>query len=134
MVANSDGNDQGHQADVEPLPAETGFFDIDSLPGFSPIQGVQMNVMAGARAMCNWVRIDPGATVPLHDHPHEQLGLVLEGSLEMTIGDETRVIEPGVSYIVPGGVPHAATAGAGGCLVLDIFSPPREDYRSAAQG
>lgn len=129
-MTNANDNGQGR---IEPMPAETGFFDIVNLPGFSPIQGVQMNVMSGARIMANWVRIDPGATVPLHDHPHEQMGLVIEGSMEMTIGDETRQIEPGISYIVPGGVPHAATAGDLGCLVLDIFSPPREDYRSAAQ-
>mgnify|MGYP001545104519 CR=1 FL=1 len=58
---------------------------------------------------------------------------MLEGMLEMTIGDETRMLESGDAYIIPGDVPHHATAGADGCLVLDIFSPAREDYARMAR-
>jgi quercetin dioxygenase-like cupin family protein len=108
-----------------------GFFEIENLPGFSPAPGIVMNVMSGGRMMANWVRIEPGASVPTHAHPHEQIGLVLEGEIHMTIGDETRVLVPGHAYTIPGNFPHAAVAGAGGCLVLDIFSPVREEYLAA---
>lgn len=82
--------------------------------------------------MVNWVRLEPNGTVPDHSHPHEQIGLVLEGEIDMTIGGETRRIGPGVAYIIPGGVRHAGTGGPEGCLVLDIFSPPRADYAAMA--
>jgi quercetin dioxygenase-like cupin family protein len=108
------------------------FYDVASLPGFAPIPGVYMSVMSGARVMANWVRLDAGAEVPVHAHHHEQIGLVLEGSIYMTIDGETRQLVPGQAYTIPGHVTHAAVGGPEGCLVLDIFSPIREEYVAAA--
>lgn len=118
---------EGQQYAFEPQ-----FHEIASLPGFNPAPGVRMNVMTGERTMANWVRIEPGAGVPTHAHHHEQIGLVLEGEILMTIGDETRSLTPGWAYTIPGNYPHSAVAGPQGCLVLDVFSPPRDEYRSAA--
>ena len=78
--------------------------------------------------MLSYLEMDAEAEVPLHSHPHEQAGMLLKGKLQLTIGDETRVMEPGSMYLVPGGVPHRAVAIDGPVLVLDIFSPIREDY------
>lgn len=114
------------------LAFQPGFYEIASLPGFAPVPGVQMNVMTGGAMMANWVRIEPNAGVPTHAHPHEQIGLVLEGTIEMTIAGETRTLSPGHAYTIPGHLPHSAVGGPDGCLVLDIFSPPREEYRTAA--
>ncbi len=119
---------------IEAMPTESAFFQIAELPSFEPLDGVEMSVMSGARSMANWVRIEPGVSVPAHSHPHEQIGLVLEGTIELRIGDDTRLIGTGVSYVIAGGVEHAATAGEDGCLVLDIFSPPREDYLASVTG
>lgn len=125
---------QPEEIDIEAMPASSGFYDIATLPGFNPLDGIRMSVMAGARMMANWVRLEPGAVVPVHDHPHEQMGLVIEGEIDMTIGDETRRVGPGVAYIVPGGVRHSGAGGPNGCLVLDIFSPPRADYLDQLEG
>jgi quercetin dioxygenase-like cupin family protein len=117
----------------EDLAFQPAFYQIDALPSLEPAPGIRMNVMVGGRMMANWVRIEPGASVPTHAHEHEQIGLVLEGEILMTIGDETRSLVPGHAYTIPGNLPHAAVAGPQGCLVLDIFSPPREDDREAAK-
>lgn len=117
----------------EDLEFQPAFYDVDKLPSFEPIPGIQMNVMVGGKMMANWVRIEPGAAVPTHAHEHEQIGLVLEGEILMTIGDETRALVNGHAYTIPGNLPHSAVAGPQGCLVIDIFSPPREDYRTAAK-
>ena len=53
---------------------------------------------------------------------------MLQGKLELTIGGESRILGPHEAYIIPGGTPHAARAVNGPCRVLDLFSPPREDY------
>jgi quercetin dioxygenase-like cupin family protein len=111
---------------------EPRFYEVDALPGFSPIPGIHMNVMVGGQMMANWVRIAPGAAVPTHAHHHEQIGLVLEGEIIMTIGSETRTLVPGHAYTIPGNLPHSAEGGPNGCLVLDIFCPPREEYLAAA--
>jgi quercetin dioxygenase-like cupin family protein len=123
----------GAGVEIEALPAESGFSEISELDGFEPILGVQMNMLAGARAMLNWVRIEPGGKVPAHSHPHEQLGYVIEGTIILRIGDETREIGPSTCYVIPGGVEHEGTGGPQGCLVMDVFSPPREDYLAAAK-
>jgi quercetin dioxygenase-like cupin family protein len=112
---------------------EPAFYDVASLPGFAPIPGVYMSVMAGSKVMANWVRLDAGAEVPTHAHHHEQIGLVLEGSIHMTIAGETRLLVPGQAYTIPGHVPHSAVGGPEGCLALDIFSPIRDEYVAAAR-
>ena len=91
--------------------------------------GVTMRPLFGDGAMLNLLEFEPGAAVPAHAHPHEQLGHVLEGELTLTIDGAEHVLGPGDAYQIPGGVEHAARA-AGRCLVMDVFQPVREDYRS----
>ncbi len=78
--------------------------------------------------MLSYLEMDEGAMIPMHDHPHEQGGILLEGKLELTIGDESRVVKPGDMFLIPPGVPHQAVAVDGPAIVMDVFSPIREDY------
>ena len=72
--------------------------------------------------------IDPGAVMPEHSHPHEQIANVLEGRFELTVDGEPRVLEPGMVAVIPGGVSHSGVA-LTPCRLLDAFHPQREDYR-----
>ena len=78
--------------------------------------------------MLSYLEMDEGEVVPLHDHPHEQGGILLEGQVELTIGDEVRVCEVGEMFLIPPNTPHKAVAVGGPARVLDVFSPVREDY------
>lgn len=78
-----------------------------------------------------WWRIDEGAEVPEHAHPHEQVVNVLEGELNLTVDGEEHVLHAGDVVAIPGGVRHAARALAPS-RVLDVFSPVRDDYRFPA--
>ena len=78
--------------------------------------------------MLSYLEMDEDAVIPLHHHPHEQGGMLLQGRLELTIGEETRIVEAGSMFLVPPDVPHKAIAIGGPALVLDVFSPIREDY------
>jgi quercetin dioxygenase-like cupin family protein len=104
------------------------FTSLDALPGKEIAPGALMRPLAGAQMMFSCVDLADGAEVPMHSHPHEQLGVVLAGELEMEIGGERRAIRPGDVYVIPGGVRHGAKAKAGPVRVLDIFHPLREDY------
>lgn len=73
-------------------------------------------------------RIEAGCILPLHDHPHEQVTNIIEGTLEMTVGEETLACTPGTVVTIPGNVSHSARA-LTDCYVIDIFRPVREDYR-----
>ena len=79
--------------------------------------------------MLSLVTFAPDAVVPTHSHPHEQMGMMVSGTMEFTIDGETRVLSGNEMYFVPGGVPHAAKGGPGGAVALDAFSPPREEFR-----
>jgi quercetin dioxygenase-like cupin family protein len=72
------------------------------------------------------------ALVPPHSHKNDQTGYVIFGQVEMMVGDETRIINPGDSYAIPGGITHSARAVIDS-LVIDSFSPPRDDYRTEAR-
>jgi unsaturated pyranuronate lyase len=95
--------------------------------------GVTMRPLFGEGAMLNLLEFDPGARVPVHDHPHEQLGYVLEGELALEIDGVEHRLRPGDAYRIAGGTPHGARSD-GPCLVLDVFQPVREDYRQRAEG
>ena len=79
--------------------------------------------------MLSLVTFDPGTEVPDHAHPHEQMGMMISGRLEFTVGGVTQILNPGDIWRIPGGVPHRARAIAGPAVALDVFHPIREDYR-----
>ena len=91
--------------------------------------GVTAKIASGERMMLSLVTFAPDAVVPAHSHPHEQMGMLVSGTLEFTIAGETRVLSGSGMVFVPGGVPHAAKAGPGGAVALEVFSPPREEFR-----
>ena len=124
---------QGHADSDAGPPFDPAFFKLDELPDVPLRDGVSARFVSGGRMMLSFVRLGPGAEVPSHDHAHEQLGYMLEGSMYLTIGDEERLIKPGDAYAIPGGVRHKAIGGPEGGLALDIFSPPREDYQELAR-
>ncbi len=69
-----------------------------------------------------------GVTIPEHSHPHQQVGYVVSGQIDITIDGVTTSCKPGDSYAIPGDVKHGAHF-AVETVVIDCFSPPREDYR-----
>ena len=106
------------------------FVDLHGKDRRQIFEGVKTQLAFGERLMLSLVTLEAGSTVPMHSHPHEQAGFVVEGELDFTIGEETRRLKPGDSYIIPGNVPHGCAACAGHALVLDIFSPVREEYKT----
>jgi quercetin dioxygenase-like cupin family protein len=74
-----------------------------------------------------WV-IEAGAPLPPHSHPHEQVAHMFEGRFELTIGDTTRILEPGAVATIPSNIVHSGKA-LTQCRIMDAFCPVREDYR-----
>lgn len=105
------------------------FYTPAESEGKELFDGIVARIYWGENIMTMVADLAPNAKLPTHSHPHEQGGIILEGELEFTIGDETKLLKPGDVYIVPGDAPHSAVAGNAPCKVLDIFSPPREDYK-----
>ena len=106
------------------------FIDSSKIERKEIAPGVTIRTMWGDRLMISIIESAPHAVVPTHSHAdHEQGGMVLEGEYDMMIGGETRRLKPGDSYVIPPGVEHSLTGADGWALALDVFSPPREDYK-----
>ena len=109
--------------------AEPQFVRFDDVRSFLLAPGVAGRPLFGEGVMLNVIDFEPGATVPLHSHPHEQLGIVLRGMQALVVDGVARELGPMEGYVIPGGVEHSAYCGPEGSLVLDVFAPVREDYR-----
>ncbi len=68
-----------------------------------------------------------GSEVPVHTHPHDQVGYVVSGETVMIVDGEEVHCRAGHAYAIPGGVPHGARA-VQDSVLIDVFHPPREDY------
>ncbi len=105
------------------------FIDPTQLTAKEIFPGVTMRAAWGEKIMLSFIDLAPHSVVPEHKHPHEQMGIVLEGEFEFTIGGETQVVKAGQFYYIPSNVPHSVKTPAQGARALDIFSPPREEYK-----
>ncbi|NOZ50597.1 MAG: cupin domain-containing protein [Chloroflexi bacterium] len=96
---------------------------VEMMPGL-----VRRTLAWGEKAMVCEFSADTGVFIPLHDHPHEQVGYVIAGQVEFVSADETFIAEPGDSYAIPGGVKHSARFLAPTTLI-EVFSPVREEFK-----
>ena len=95
---------------------------------FEPAPGFLVRAASGERLMLAYITLQPNAGAPLHSHSEEQAGIVLEGEVELTIGDETRQLKKGDMYLIPSNITHGGIS-SNGAVILDAFSPPREAYK-----
>ena len=89
----------------------------------------QRRIMAYAEPlMLAEMTMDKGAVGKIHTHPHHQVDYVAKGSVDFTLGSETRRMTAGDSVYIPPEVPHGAISLEDGTILLDIFSPMRKDF------
>jgi quercetin dioxygenase-like cupin family protein len=108
----------------------TAFDDLAELAPQLLADGYLVRAVHGEQLTLGVVEIDARAALPEHEHVSEQFGIVLQGSVDFRVGDETRTLGPGGIWRIPSGVPHAVIGGPSGAVVLDVFSPPREGWQA----
>ena len=91
--------------------------------------GVDIYTTYCQHMMLSLVEMEPHAVVEEHCHPHEQMGFMLEGEADFTIGGQPMRVAAGQMWRIPGGVMHKVVAGDRPVRALDVFHPPREDYK-----
>jgi quercetin dioxygenase-like cupin family protein len=122
-------SDAGSGGDGQTAPEENRYFISAGSGSMHEIfPGVEIRTTAGKGLMLSVVKLEPGSVVREHAHPHEQMGYLLEGRLEFTIGGVTRLLGPGDMWRIPGGVVHSVRALDHPAVALDVFHPIREDY------
>src|SRR5262245_15678556 len=101
---------------------------LSDVPVREIFPGFRARLVHSDRVSHSWVEADAGAPFALHQHPHEQIVVVLEGELEIVLDGVTHRLTPGVVLVIPPNVPHSGRAIVKS-RVLDTFAPVREDYR-----
>jgi quercetin dioxygenase-like cupin family protein len=110
----------------------SAFGSVSSLELQRIWDGVHGRVVHGDRITFGVIELDPGSVIPEHRHEHEQLGICLSGSLWFRVGDESRDLGPGESWVIPSNVRHEVRVGPEGAVVIDVFTPTRDDWRAIA--
>jgi quercetin dioxygenase-like cupin family protein len=102
--------------------------DWSSVPVEQLDEGIQRQMVIGENLMICRLRFAPHVVTPAHDHPHEQMTLVERGRVLFTIGDEQKIVQAGDVLHFPPGSWHGATMLDEEVILVDIFSPIREDF------
>jgi quercetin dioxygenase-like cupin family protein len=82
----------------------------------------------GEKMLMAEFKMDSGAGLPEHDHPHEQTGYLISGRINLNVqGEAPYEAQPGDTWSIPGGVPHSAEV-LEDSVVIEVFHPLREDF------
>ena len=92
------------------------------------VAGITGYYAHGSNMTFGYVELKAGSSVPLHRHTNEQITYILEGQLDMIIGDNPYSLTPGMYFVIPSNTTHAAVA-ITDCKLIDAFSPVREEYK-----
>ncbi len=104
------------------------FKNVESKP-VQALPGLVRRTLAQSKSMmlCEFT-FDAHVEVPIHTHPHEQVGYIAAGRVEMTIDGKKYELTKGDSYLAASNVPHGAYT-LEPTIIIDTFCPPREDYK-----
>ncbi|MFC2165447.1 cupin domain-containing protein [Acidobacteriota bacterium] len=91
------------------------------------LKGIRAWLLQSDKTQAVFFDIGPGTEVPLHCHC-AQWGMVIEGEMNLTIGDKTHTYKKGDWYYIPEGVDHGAKFDSR-VYVLDVFDDP-ERYKA----
>jgi quercetin dioxygenase-like cupin family protein len=91
--------------------------------------GIQRKILShDGKMMCVEVHFKKGAIGAVHSHPHEQISYILKGSFKYTYKDKDTILKEGDTYYVEPDAAHGVVALEEDSIILDIFTPQREDF------
>ena len=90
--------------------------------------GIDRQLIVGERLMMCRLTLQPRIDTPVHWHPHEQMTIVERGRARFTIAGDVRVVSAGDVLHFPPNVVHGATMLDEEVVLIDIFTPIREDF------
>lgn len=104
---------------------DTGFTEI--------LPGIRLKTLVhGEKTLFAEFHMDKGSQLPDHSHPHEQTGYLVSGRMRLTVAGNVLDAQPGDSWCVPGNTRHQAEI-LEDTVVIEVFSPVREEYLPAKQ-
>lgn len=104
------------------------FNQFDAIAAKEIAPGFWCKLIHTGHQTINFLEVEAGSLLPMHQHPHEQCSFVLEGEFEMTINGETKLLTAHNFAVIPGNIPHGGRA-ITRCRLIDVFYPERDDYK-----
>lgn len=108
------------------VPHQT--WNWETIPKETIAPGVTRQMIYGATLMICRLAFAPNTVTTAHDHVHEQMTMVEKGRVRFVVGSEEKVFGPGDVLLFPSGFWHGATMLDKEVVLIDIFSPIREDF------
>lgn len=100
----------------------------ESMATDAPAPGIERRMVVGEGLMICRLRFDPHTVTAVHRHPHEQMTLVERGRVRFTIAGEERIAQAGDVLHFPSNLDHGATMLDEEVVLVDVFTPIREDF------
>lgn len=98
------------------------FVTLDDIDTEEPIPGFHMKLVHTESMTFTFSKIKAGATFPQEHHPNEQMIAIIEGEMELTLGEETEILRPGKVAIILSDMPHSGRA-ITDCQMIEAFHP-----------
>jgi quercetin dioxygenase-like cupin family protein len=105
------------------------FYSVAALKDKKLAEGISIRAVWGEKSMLTFFELQPGAIIPIHAHPHEQITYVLEGELEFSISGNKKILKQGEGAVVAPNEEHEARVTGKFTRAIDAWSPIREDYK-----
>ncbi len=94
----------------------------------TPANGIERRIVHGRQLMACRYAFAPHTVTPVHRHPHEQISMILEGRARFTVEGREVIASPGDVLHFPSNVEHGATMLDEPVVIVDVFTPLREDF------
>lgn len=94
-------------------------------PVAAPYPGVRRTSVRGRHATVAFYEFGPGAEFPLHRHVQEQITIVVDGSVCVTVADEQMILSAGEAFVTAPNEPHGIIARETGARFVAVIAPAR---------
>ncbi|MBA3353818.1 MAG: cupin domain-containing protein [Blastocatellia bacterium] len=105
--------------------------DWTRIPVQQIAEGIRRQMFVGENVMVCRFTFDPFVVTDVHSHPHEQVTMVISGKVRFKIDGLTVIAAPGDVLHFPSNNQHGATMLDEEVVLIDIFSPIREEFLGA---
>ena len=100
----------------------------NDVPAERIADGIARQMIVGDKLMMCRLTLQPHVETPVHSHPHEQMTIVERGRVRFTIDGQERIASQGDVLHFPPHIEHGATMLDEEVVLIDIFSPIREEF------
>ena len=98
------------------------------VPAIELTPSIKANIISAENITLSFVSAEPNAPLPTHHHENEQMLIVTDGAIDFVIEGKQYKVEKGDVMVIPSNTEHGAYFSDKGARVIDIFSPPRQDF------